>query len=440
MKSQDIFNNMKISLTQEEKDILEGKQGAMLQKIMKTVVLYGEALEAKRLVDITGKGHFVITHAIPGISPSMEMLDALLAADLKTMHPFTLDPIAPLDYENWHLTPAQKMTLDQMYQAQKSYDEKMQQLGLLSPEACTCTPYLPEVGNMPGRGDILAWSESACVVFVNSVLGARSNRNGAIMDLLCNIVGKVPLSGFLTDEGRKATWRIEIKTAELPSPQLLGAAIGKTVLADVPYIAGLDRFFGTDMDQDARDYLHEMGAGGATAGAVGLYHVENMTPEAVDEGPDLLVGGFNSHIIDDDVLQDLLKSYPVLWADKNAQPEKCYLGCPHLSLNQLEWWADKIHEALMMENRKAIKIKTTICAAPKVLAKFRKNKKAWKQLTRAGVKFSPACPMQLFDNNLSEKEAIITNSNKLRAYTNARFFLDEQIVKIMTTGDIRVET
>ncbi|MCF8069219.1 MAG: aconitase X catalytic domain-containing protein [Desulfobacterales bacterium] len=431
------FNNLKISLTQQEKDVLEGKQGAMLQKIMETVVRYGEALEAERLVDITGKGHFVITHAIPGISPSMEMLDDLIEAGLKAGLPFTLDPVAPLDYDNWWLTSAQKKILDQMYQTQARYDKKMLQLGLLSPEACTCTPYLPEVGNLPKRDDILAWSESACVIFANSVLGARSNRNGAIMDLLCNIIGKVPLSGFLLNEERKATWRIEIRTDELPPPQLLGAAIGKRVLADVPYIIGLDRYLGSDMNQNTLDYLHDMGAGCATAGAVGLYHVENLTPEALEMGDGLLAGNFKTCIIDDNTLQDLLKSYPVLWKEKNARPEKCYLGCPHFSLNQLEWWAAKIHEALMAANCINLKIKTTICAAPQVLAKFRENKKAWQQLTNAGVKFSPACSMQLFDNNLSENETIITNSNKLRAYTNARYFPDKEILEILVSGNIR---
>ena len=212
------FENLSIELNREEEEILDGQQGATLQQIMKTIVIYGEALRAERLVKITGKGHFVIAHCIPGISPSMEMLDKLVAANLKTQYPFTLDPAAPLDYENWWLSSDQIEGLERMYRVQKKYDEKMLQLGLWSPKAYTCTPYLPEVGNLPERDDILAWSESACVVFVNSVLGARSNRNGAILDLLCNIAGKVPLSGLLTDEGRKATWRIELKTNQLHCP------------------------------------------------------------------------------------------------------------------------------------------------------------------------------------------------------------------------------
>ncbi len=88
--------DLKIKLTREEWDILQGKQGPAMQKVMRTVVLYGEALGAERLVDIEGNGHFVIAYAIPGIAPSMEMLDELVAAGLKTKYPFTLDPKPPL--------------------------------------------------------------------------------------------------------------------------------------------------------------------------------------------------------------------------------------------------------------------------------------------------------------------------------------------------------
>lgn len=430
------LENLRIKLTQEEWNILQGKQGPILQKVMQTVVLYGEALGAERLVDIEGEGHFVIAYAIPGIAPSMEMLDELVAAGLKTKYPFTLDPKPPLDFENWWLSPEQVQLLKQMYQDQERYDEKMLQLGLCDSDACTCTPYLPQVGNIPKRGDILAWSESACAIFANSVLGARTNRNGAIMDLLCNIVGKAPLTGLLTDEGRRATWLIEINTEKLPPPQLLGAAVGIRVLAYVPFIVGLERFLGSGLSEETRDYLHEMGAACATYGAVGLYHVENITPEAVDRATDLLAPNYQTYIIDEQELQDISDSYPVMWGDKDARPEKCFIGCPHLSRQQLHWWANKIHSALQARNQSRLAVKTTMCAAPQVLQTFKSDAEARQKLEVAGVKLSAGCPMQLFDNDLSAGEAIVTNSNKLRAYTAARFFPDDELVEILVNGEI----
>jgi predicted aconitase len=431
------LEHLKIQLTREELDALRGKRGPTLQKVMASVVLYGEALGAERLVDIKGNGHFVITYAIPGIAPSMEMLDELVAAGLETEYSFTLDPKPPLDFENWWLSSEQVGLLEQMYQEQERYDERMLQLGLRDSDACTCTPYLPEVGNIPHRGDILAWSESACAVFANSVLGARTNRNGAIMDLLCGIAGKTPLAGLLTDEGRRATWLIELNTQHLPLPQLLGAAIGLKVLADVPFIVGLDRFLGSELNAETRDYLHEMGAACATAGAVGLFHVENITPEAIDLGRDLLVPNHKTYHIKDQQLEDLLASYPVMWEDKDAKPEKGFIGCPHLSLGQLYWWTNRLHGALQTRGQTRLPVKTTLCAAPQVLRKFESDAKACRQLERAGVKLSAGCPMQLFDNDLSAGEAIVTNSNKLRAYTPARFFPDEELVEILVSGEIR---
>lgn len=408
-----------------------------MQKVMKTVVLYGEALGAERLVDIEGEGHFVIPWASPGIAPPLEMLDELVAAGLKTKHPFTLDPNAPLDFENLGLRPEQEQALEHMYRDQARYDERMLQLGLRDTDAYTCNPYLPEVGNIPKRGTILAWSESACAVFANSVLGARTNRNGAIMDLLANIVGKTPLAGLLTDEGRRATWLVEVRTAKLPNPQLLGAAIGRKVLEDVPFIVGLDCFLGSGLSEETLDYLQEMGAACATHGAVGLYHVENITPEAVDQGTDLLVPDHATYVIDDQELQDLMASYPVMWANKEAKPEKCYIGCPHLSLRQLYWWTDKLHDALQARGQSQLAVETIIFAAPQVLRKFKADAKAHERLKRAGVKLSVTCAETLFEGGVSAGEAVITNSNKLRAYSTARFFPDGELIEILVSGEIK---
>jgi len=425
-----------LRLTPEEEDVLAGSGGPVLQKVMRTVVQYGEALGAARLADISGDGHLVIAYAIPGIAPSLEMLEELVAAGLRTKYPFTLDPRPPLDYDNWALDGWQVEVLDGMYRDQARYEDLLLQLGLRDADAYTCRPFLEEVDNTPKSGDILAWSESACVVYANSVLGARTNRNGAIMDLLCNIAGKVPLSGLLDDRARRATWRIDVKTADLPLPQLLGAAIGRRVLADVPLVGGLERFLSADLDAPTRDYLNEMGTACATAGAVGLFHVEGITPEAVAQGMDVLAADHRTYVIDDGVLADLAASYPVLWRDGDARPEKCYLGCPHVSLAQIDWWARSISAALRERRQARIKVPTTLCAAPQTLARLRAAGSAVRDLEAAGVMLSAGCPMQLFDNDLAAGSAIITNSTKLRTYTNARFFPDHRIVEILVGGEI----
>ena len=424
-----------MNLTQQEQEVLEGKHGAMLQKVMKTLVLYGEALEAERFVDIDWGGHFSIPFALPGVGPRLEMLDELAEAGLKTKHPFTLDPRAPSDFETLGVTPEQKALFLEMLGDQPDYDARMLQLGLRDKDAYTCTPYFLEVGNIPPRGAVLAWSESSCVVYANSVLGARTNRNAAILDLLSNIIGKTPLTGFLTHEGRRANWLIEVQTNKRPNPQLLGAAIGMKVMEDVPFITGLDPFLTSDLKPATIDFLKEMGAACAAIGAVGLYHVENVTPEAVDHGRDLLRPGYRTYIIDDQELDALFSSYPVMWEDKQAEPRKCMVGCPHLSLRELYRWSTHICDALQEAGRERVAVETILCAAPQIIEKFIEDEKEYGRLRRTGVKLTDTCPEAYMNNRLCAREAVVTNSNKFRAFTTARMYLDNDLIKVIVGGN-----
>jgi predicted aconitase len=429
------LENLNIKLNREEKDILNGAQGLVMAKVMRTVVLFAEALGADRLAEIEGPGHFVIAWSNPGIAPPIEMLEELVAAGLKTKFPFTLDPRPPFDFENLNLNVEDQEAILHMYKYQFRYDELMIELGLRDEHAFTCNPYQPEVGNIPKQGTVLAWSESACAIYANSVLGARTNRNGAIMDLLSNIVGKTPYIGLITDQGRRADWLVEVQVDELPNPQLLGAAIGSKVQVGVPYIIGLDHLLGGMMDEHTRDYLQEMGAACATYSAVDLFHVEHITPEAVEQQRELLLSEYSTYLLSQAELVRQLRSYPILWTDRDALPDRCYIGCPHLSLSQLYWWADNLYQALQIRNQQRISIDTTICAAPQVLLKFKSDQEAHTKLIKSGVKLSPACSETVFETGLNTGKPIITNSNKLRAYTTARFFTDEELLEVLVSGN-----
>jgi hypothetical protein len=256
------------------------------------------------------------------------------------------------------------------------------------------------------------------------------------MDLLTNIVGKTPLAGHLTDEGRRADWLVEIKPEKLPDPQLLGTAIGLELPTGVPYISGLDRFLNTDLDGTTTDYLQDMGSMLATYSAVNLYHVENITPEAVDLGRDLLSSDYSTYIIDANELEHLLNSFPVLWDDPKAKPERCYIGCPHLSLQQIYWWADEFDKELKAQGEDSLAVETIICAAPQVIQKFQADEETHQRMLNAGVRFSTTCSETIFETGLCTGKPVITNSNKLRAYTSARFFPNEELVKILTSGEV----
>lgn len=424
--------NMKLS--KEEQEILQGKQGEVMRKALQSVVLYGETFGAKRLIPIEGPVHLVTSFGMMGLDTVYNLMDELIGADMKTNNPFTVDP-RPIDYENVECSEVQKKVFSKLYENQERYEEQLKKLGLKDEKGFTCTCYMPEVGNIPKKGQVLSWAESSAVVFANSVLGARTNRNSGIIELLCGIVGKVPEFGLVTKEGRKAKWLIEVRTKNLPNAQVLGSAIGKKVVEDVPYIVGLDSLFGDKFDNFKMDYLKDMGAASASNGAVGLYHVDHLTPEALEQGKSLLEKDYQTYIIDDEELQRVVDSYPILWKDKEAEPDICFIGCPHLSLDQIYDWNDKISKALEKEKKSKVAIKTILSAAPDVIAKFKEDKKAYKKMMENGVRLTYICPLMYMNNPECAKQSVITNSNKLRTYSTARFYLDDEVLDFIINNN-----
>ena len=420
-------------LTKEQQAILNGEKGETLAKVMKTLVMYGDAFEAEKLVPITSKyNHLVTSFGLKVMSPVYDLMQQILNADVSSEQKFSVDP-RPLD-KNVPANFLQNFVFNKfMYTKQNFYEEQLNKLGLMDKDAFTCTCYMDEVGNKPKKGDVLSWAESSAVVYANSVLGARCNRNSGIIDIMGSIVGYVPYFGLLTDEGRKATWVVKVNTTKKPEAQLLGSAIGMKVMEDVPYVVGLDKWIGKELNDSACAYLKDFGAATASNGAVGLYHIENLTPEAVELGQKLIADGAKEYIIDDAELERVQREYPVVWKNPDAKPKLCFVGCPHLSLQQLKDWTDNIESELKKNNKKKVCIPTVLTAAPKVLEAFNKTDYA-SRLKATGVITSYICPLMYMNNPLCKKMPVITSSNKLRTYTSARYYTDQEILSIITKG------
>ncbi|MCQ2544261.1 MAG: aconitase X catalytic domain-containing protein [Lachnospiraceae bacterium] len=421
-----------MNLTEKQQAILNGSEGETLAKVMKTMVRYGEVFGADSMVEITSEyNHLVTSFGLKALSAVYELFDQLIEAGAISKQQFSMDP-RPLD-PNVPSNFLQNFVFKNfMYTRQEEYEKQLKQLGLMNENAFTCACYMDEVGNTPKKGDILSWSESSAVVYANSVLGARCNRNSGVIDIMGSIVGYVPYFGLLTDEGRKAKWIVEIKTSKKPEAQLLGSAIGMKVMEDVPYIVGLDKWLGT-LDDAAKTYLKDFGAATASNGAVGLYHVEGITPEAVELGRELLAEDVKTYVIDDAELERVYKSYPVIWKNKDAKPKLCFMGCPHMSIEQLTSWTVKVEEGLKKNNQKKVVIPTVFTAAPGVLEKFKETEYA-ERLKATGVIVSYICPLMYMNNPLSTKMPVITSSNKLRTYTSARYYTDDEILEQITGG------
>ena len=365
------------------------------------------------------------------MTPVYELYDRLLSDQAVSKQKFSADP-RPLD-KNVPSSFLQNIVFKFMYSQQEHYEEQLRKLGLLSENAYTCACYLPEVGNVPARGEILSWAESSAVVYANSVLGARCNRNSGIIELMGSIAGFVPAFGLLTDEGRKADWIVEIRTEKMPEAQILGSAIGMKVLDQVPYIKGLNKWIGSSLDDSACAYLKDFGAATASNGSVGLYHIENLTPEAVDHGEALIRENAPTYIIDDAELERVKNSYPCIWKDLSAKPKLCFMGCPHMTLKQLTDWTLRVEEALRAAGNKKVQIPTVFTSAPGVIEAF-KGTEYFKRLEQTGIVLSYICPLMYMNNPLSKKMPVITSSNKLRTYTSARFYADEEILTMITKG------
>ena len=420
-------------LTDEQQAILNGSKGDVMAKVMKTLVMYGETFGADKMVPVTSEyNHLVTSFGLKMMKPVFDLMQQLIDAGAISQQPFSVDP-RPVDPK----VPAnllQKVIFNKiMYAAQDSYEEQLKELGLMNDDAFSCACYLDQMGNKPKKGEVLSWAESSAVVYANSVLGARCNRNSGIMDIMGSIAGFVPHFGLLTDEGRKATWIVKVQTTKKPEAQLLGSAIGMKVMEDVPYITGMNQWLGTELDDANCAYLKDFGAATASNGAVGLYHIENLTPEAKDQGAALIVEGAKVYVIDDAELQRVQDNYPVIWKNPDAQPKLCFVGCPHLSMQQLIDWTVAVEEGLKASGNKKVLIPTVFTTAPAVKKAFEKTEYA-ARLAATGVVLSYICPLMYMNNPLCGKMPVITCSNKLRTYTTSRYYTEAEILAKITKG------
>ena len=420
-------------LTPEQQAILDGSKGEVMAKVMKTLVMYGDTFGADKMVPVTSKyNHLVTSFGLKMLTPVFDLMQQLIDAGTLSQQQFSVDP-RPVD-KNVPSNFIMNIVFNNfMYAKQADYEKQLQELGLMNDDAFTCACYLDQMGNKPGKGDVLSWAESSAVVYANSVLGARCNRNSGIMDIMGSVAGYVPHFGLLTDEGRKATWIVKVECQKKPEAQLLGSAIGMKVMEDVPYITGMEQWLGTELDDANCAYLKDFGAATASNGAVGLYHIEGLTPEAKELGKGLIAEDAQVYVIDDAELERVKNNYPVMWKNANAAPKLCFIGCPHMSMQQLIDWTVRVEDGLKAAGNKKVLVPTVFTTAPAVQKEFEKTEYA-ARLKATGVVLSYICPLMYMNNPLAGKMPVITCSNKLRTYTTARFYTEDEILVKITKG------
>jgi predicted aconitase len=277
------------------------------------------------------------------------------------------------------------------------------------------------------------------VNFGNSALGIRTNRNGAGMDLLSAILGKAPLFGLMTDDGRRAKWLVEVKTTNEPDWGAVGTGIGIKVVEDVPFISGLEKYFeGGKVTADNLHLLKSMGSATAASGAVGLYHVEGVTPDAKEKGRDLLVEGYQTYVIDDAEQARIIKTFPNLWKEKDGDPTAAFIGCPHNSYHEIVKYGRLITEALDKTGQKKAPIPIYMFCVNLVKGRLVEEEgELASKMKLAGVRITNMCAVSYAGmKGVAERTRGITNSAKTRTYSNFRYLPDDILVEAIVTGKI----
>ncbi len=304
-----------MKLTSEEKEILEGKQGRGMQKAMELQVALGEAFEAQKLIEVSR------THvALSGQEGDTYWCELLLEGGASCKVPCTTNPAWDIKVLTQHYGVSQK----ELDLVKRTYDVYTRIGAIMS---LSCTPELQQ--NVPAFGEVVAFSESSCTPYVNSVLGARSNRESSVSALAAAVTGKTPLYGLMFDENRRGTMIIEVEEAPKDPYDwgLLGYNAGRIIEAEVPV------FVFRKMDRrPSPESLLYFGAELNTSGAVPMYHIEGVTPEASTK--EMALRGntpCREHYIS---LQDIREEEERI-SERGGKINLVLLGCPHYTLDQV---------------------------------------------------------------------------------------------------------
>ncbi len=298
-----------MKLTNEEQKMLNGEQGYAVRKSMEILTALGDIYGAEELIKVGSVQVAGVSYHNLG-DAGLEFLNEL-AKDGKVKVLTTLNP-AGMDLENWR-----KLGISEDFAVkQNQVIQAFEKMGILI--SCTCTPYL--IGNLPMFGEHVAWSESSAVTFANSVIGAKTNREGGPSALAAAFVGKTPCYGFHLDENRvpDVSVKVDAILAKLSDWGALGYAIGKKAENKIPYITGIKE---AELDE-----LKSFCASVVTYGAKPLFYMKGITPASET---------FQAPKEEISIEQSDLKNAYDNINDQVSDIDFVCVGCPHCSIREI---------------------------------------------------------------------------------------------------------
>lgn len=392
-------------LTNEEENILSGNKGEMLAKLMKLVVKLGDSFGAEKLIEIKS-AHTVLNFGLNFVNAAAKVLHDIAEAGMKVKVRMTADPIIDMDF---------KEELSVVYPIFTLHEQLMEDLKKIGVHGFTCTPYF--INNKPNLGDHCAWSESSAVIYLNSAIGARSNREGGLVDIACGILGKTSYHGLHITENRKGEilFRIseEINKNDIFNLTSIGLIIGELAGSRVPVIQGLGNI--------SSDNLKNLGAASASTGAVALIHVIGKTPEA-NTLEEAFQKDKTGEIIDITMsdLKNVREKYSTEW---DIAPKNISIGCPQLSKDEVIAVIKKLKGKKILPN-----INFWICTNEEVKNSIL-NSEYNNILEESGAHVAYFCPLLT-----ALPRPLTTNSAKTCFYSNASYKNIDECIKIATEG------
>ncbi len=300
-----------MKITEEEKKMLSGEQGKAVKKSMEILVALGDIYGADSLIPVASVQVSGVSYANLG-DAGLDFL-AEMAKDGKVRVKTTLNP-AGMDMENW-----KALGIDEDFaEKQKKVIEAFENMGVET--TCTCTPYF--IGNKPRIGEHIAWGESSAVTYANSVLGAKTNREGGPSTIAAALTGRTAKYGLHLDENRQAQFVIESQPV-IAGPMLFGAlgyVAGKLAKGRIPLIKGIRKA--------SVEELKSLSASIVTFGGAPMFHIENITP--------------NKTIIPEEKIAISKKDIGEAIAEMNdvTDVDFIFIGCPHCSIEEIAQLAD----------------------------------------------------------------------------------------------------
>ena len=307
--------------------IMQGDNGPVKQKAMEILVALGEIFNADKLIDVESAQISGVSYKTIG-DAGLHWVESMLSE--KVVIPSTLNPTG-IDLRLWRQMGIAEEFAGKQMQIINAYSK----LGVKT--LCSCTPYLS--GYSPKFKDHIAWSESSAVCYANSILGARTNREGGPSALASALIGKTANYGYHLDENRQPTMCIDLDVHlhEESDFSALGISIGKKVNNGVPYFTGIKN--------PSVDSLKSLAAALAASGGVALYHVESVTPESNS----IKVGGIETISFTSD---ELVSSYDSLSTIQSGPVDLVTIGCPHASLSEMKKIATLVKGKKIAKNTK----------------------------------------------------------------------------------------